>query len=386
MSKTNTEISTKELENRELLYCLYYDIMDEIKGEKIKINKEEYNQNILNTEIPTIINFVKEAFSILLNKKIEESKNNIKEKSKDMNLSENINYESRLKYLESQIRFYIKRQLQYKIQKESFENKIKNYMNIEAEYEEMKQKLKYEDGKFMNNDRKDNEIEILRRENSNLKKAILKIEKENILIESKRIEEKKLIENLKEQNEKYKKLIKKLEQSQKDISTNSSINININNNNNQGSNLIINKNIETNNSNSSNSKKQIYNNKNYKTNIIDNYAFTSAYNKILNSISNKTPKKIPKHRKTNSMNMNIDDNKKNDIISKYFTNQKICNSSIKQYKNYAKISGGSYNKPISNRKNNQISFVSKIYNKDKKLNKSINRSTLNKRPCSKDYY
>ena len=59
MSKTNTEISTKELENRELLYCLYYDIMDEIKGEKIKINKEEYNQNILNTEIPTIINFVK---------------------------------------------------------------------------------------------------------------------------------------------------------------------------------------------------------------------------------------------------------------------------------------------------------------------------------------
>ena len=31
MSKANTEISTKELENRELLYCLYYDIMDEIK-------------------------------------------------------------------------------------------------------------------------------------------------------------------------------------------------------------------------------------------------------------------------------------------------------------------------------------------------------------------
>ena len=27
--------------------------------------KEEYNQNILNTEIPTIINFLKEAFSIL---------------------------------------------------------------------------------------------------------------------------------------------------------------------------------------------------------------------------------------------------------------------------------------------------------------------------------
>ena len=386
MSKT-TEISRKEIEYRELLYSLYFDLMNEIKGGNIKYDKEEYEENISTTEIPIIINFIKETIPILINKKINEENNkNFIESSKKINENEQLLYENRLKYLESQLRFYIKKQLQYKIQKESFENKIKNYMNIQLEFEEMKQKLKYEDGKFMNNDRKDNEIEILRRENSNLKKAILKIEKENILIESKRIEEKKLIENLKEQNEKYKKLIKKLEQSQKDISTNSSINININNTNNQGSNLIINKNIETNNSNSSNSKKQIYNNKNYKTNIIDNYAFTSAYNKILNSISNKTPKKIPKHRKTNSMNMNIDDNKKNDIISKYFTNQKICNSSIKQYKNYAKISGGSYNKPISNRKINQISFVSKIYNKDKKLNKSINRSTLNKRPCSKDYY
>ena len=386
MSKANTEISTKELENRELLYCLYYDIMDEIKGEKIKINKEEYNQNILNTEIPTIINFLKEAFSILLNKKVEKLKNKIKEKSEEINESEKIKYENRLKYLESQIRFYLKRQLQYKIQKESFENKIKNYMNIEAEYEEMKQKLKYEDGKFMNNDRKENEIEILRRENSNLKKAILKMEKENILIESKRREEKKQIEELKNQNEKYKKIIKKLEKSQKDISINSSINININNNNNnnnQNSNYIISKNIETNNSNSS--KKKINNNTTYKTNIIDNYAFTSTYNKILNSISNKTPKKIPKHRKTNSMNMNIDDNKKNIIISKYFSNQKICDSNIKQYKNYSKISGNY--ESISNRKNNnQNSFVSKIYQKDKKLNKTINNSILNKRPDSKDYH
>ena len=81
----------------------------------------------------------------------------------------------------------------------------------------------------------------------------------------------------------------------------------------------------------------------------------------------------------------IDDNKKNNIISKYFSNQKICDSNIKQYKNYSKISGNY--ESISNRKNNhQNSFVSKIYQKDKKLNKSINRSTLNKRPCSKDYY
>ena len=49
------------------------------------------------------------------------------------------------------------------------ENKIEEYMEIEDEFEEMKTKLKYEDGRFLNNDLKDNEIIIIRGENSILK-------------------------------------------------------------------------------------------------------------------------------------------------------------------------------------------------------------------------
>ena len=70
------------------------------------------------------------------------------------------------------------------------------------------------------------------------------------MIETKIKEEKEKNEELKRQNEKYKKRIKKFEQSQKDISTNSSININTTNNN-QTTNFIIKQNnIEINNSNS----------------------------------------------------------------------------------------------------------------------------------------
>ena len=46
----------------------------------------------------------------------------------------------------------------------------------------MKTKYKYEDGKFLENDRKDNEILILRAENSNLKAQIEKNEDEIKLI------------------------------------------------------------------------------------------------------------------------------------------------------------------------------------------------------------
>ena len=43
MSKT-TEISRKEIEYRELLYSLYFYLMNEIKGENTIYNKEDYKE------------------------------------------------------------------------------------------------------------------------------------------------------------------------------------------------------------------------------------------------------------------------------------------------------------------------------------------------------
>ena len=398
MSKANTEISVKELDNRELLYSLYYEIIGEIKGKKIHINKKEFEENILNTEIPTIIHYIKESINILVNKKIEEAliksiKEDKNEKKDNLFENQRKKYENQLRSLENQIRFYIKKQLQYKIQRESLENKIKSFMEMESDFEEMKEKYKYEEGQFMDNDRKDNEIEILRRENSNLKKAIDKLEKEKLEFEKKKKEE---YEDIKNQIENYKKIIQKLEQSQKDTSTNSSINVN-NNQNKQ--------NIESTNSNSSHSKKfnsninsqiksqnkKVYNTKKNSYNQVEynnsNSNFSSTLNSIINNVSNKTPKKLNKgHHKTNSMNIKMEDNKKNLIISKYFSNQKVPKTSQKSHKNYIKISGGSNSKPLTNRQNyNQISSASKMYNINPKSNKSANRSTMSFRYNSKEH-
>ena len=57
------------------------------------------------------------------------------------------------------------------------ENEIEAYMEMEDEFEEMKIKFKYDDGEFLKNERKENEILILRAENSNLKGIIEKYEK-----------------------------------------------------------------------------------------------------------------------------------------------------------------------------------------------------------------
>ena len=73
-------------------------------------------------------------------------------------------------------------------------------MEMEIEFEELKEKLKYDEGEFLNNDRKENEIEILRRENSNLKKVISTLEKEKKNNEI-------LITNLNNEIEKLNKII-----------------------------------------------------------------------------------------------------------------------------------------------------------------------------------
>jgi hypothetical protein len=399
MNKSNKEISIKELDNLEQLYSLYSEIMKEIKEDEKVINKEKNMDNIANMEFSTLIKLIKESISYLLNKKIENALNNYKNNTSKKIIKDNerILYESQLKNLESQIRFYIKKQIQYKIQRETLENKIKSFEEMEMEFEEMKEKLKYENGEFLNNDRKESEIEILKRENSNLKKAIEKIEKEKIIIEGKLKEKIIDIDDLKNQIENYKKIVLKIEQSQKDISTNSSININ-----HQNSNIIIKQNIETTNSNYSNSKKtknKIINNsqinqqqktfyntkKNSFIHIENHINYSSTINNIVSNISNKTPKKITKgHHKTNSVNMKMDENKKNIFMSKYFSNQKIINSFQKSKKKNTKIFGD--NKPISYRQKNnyQLSSASKVSTINVKSNKKINKSTLNFKSSSKE--
>ena len=191
MNHSNEELSTNEIENRELLYSLYIEIMEEIHNKKINIDNEEYIKKIATTSVSTLIFYIKESINLLVTKRIEFYKN---EENQLFNkkLTENEfeiirkKYENQLRYLENQLRYYMKKQLYSNIEKDAYEAKIKAYMEIKDEYDEMREKFRYEKGKFMDNEKKENEIEILRKENCNLKNYINKLEKEKKNLELKK--------------------------------------------------------------------------------------------------------------------------------------------------------------------------------------------------------
>ena len=64
---------------------------------------------------------------------------------------------------------------------------------MEDEFEEIK--IKYNNDEFLENDRKENEIEILRRENSNLKHTISKLEEDLKISDTKRKKKKTQFQN-----------------------------------------------------------------------------------------------------------------------------------------------------------------------------------------------
>ena len=86
-------------------------------------------------------------------------------------------YISHILFLEQSIRYHIYQNFMKQTQINILENDIETYVEMEQEFDAMKEKFKYENGKFLHNEKKENEILILRAENSNLKKFIDKTQK-----------------------------------------------------------------------------------------------------------------------------------------------------------------------------------------------------------------
>ena len=303
----------KEHKWKELLYNLFYEIKSEILNSKIEIEEEEYQENIKSITIPQLVNYIHDSIQILLKKKIEDTKEEQKELDKKFYLETNIitdikvnddiisQYENIIKNLESKQRNLTKKNFQQKLQIDAMENKIEEYMEMEDEFEEMKTKLKYEDGRFLKNDRKDNEIIILRGENSILKNEINKLEETNKNKENEIKLKDAKIREINNQLEQLKNIIE--QQKQSEANSPHSININI-------SNVNTNNNINPNNNETegivnSNIKKNNY--------IINNSNFNSGskffYNYVNEqiSINNKkntfsSNKKKEKKDKTNHKN------------------------------------------------------------------------------------
>ena len=408
-----------QLELKEQLYIFYLEIKGEITKKNIEIDKEQLEDILTSTKSTTILNYIRELVYMLINTKTpkeEENQKNFKI-NKDVELAQ---LENHIKKLEFDIRYYMQKEFQHKIKRDTLEMKLNAYMEMENEYEELKEKVKYEGGKFLNNERKDNEIIILRQENSILKKEIEKYKQNNILFESKIKTEQDTIQELKNQISLLNKKISKLEKDNinQPNTNNSSINININNNGNSSSKWIIkqenqdfsnyNNNISNpmNNNNSSSSsnfalKKRRVNNftKNYRKNsnnsnntnipstklvryeaargysgfqsknhkahnrgistIDNNNAFTSTYSKILNNLcaKNKTPnKRDNKNEKKKSNTICVDDYDKTMIENKYISNKS------KKFKSNSK--NISYNKIIGLIPNSRFPMSSKHQSKN----------------------
>ena len=342
-SKSKSKYQKKEHKWKELLYNLFYEIKSEILNTKLEIEEDEYQENINSTTIPQLVNYIHDSIQILLKKKIEDSKEEQKEIDKKYYLEKNLKsgenqnkiniedtnfleYESIIKNLESKQRILTKNVFQQKLQIDAMENKIEEYMEMEDEFEEMKTKLKYEDGRFLNNDRKDNEILIIRGENSILKNEINKLEEKVKSLEEE-VNKKDL--KIEEINKELENLKNKFDEKQNEANTAPSININISNVHSNSN--INNNNNEINNMNNNETdggnliKKNIYNPNRNSSNFITNSKFFYNYVNEQISINNKKNTFSSKKKKEKTEKMNH----KNYYRNKTSKDKKLLSQKIK---------------------------------------------------------
>ena len=373
------QIKENEYKWKELLYTLFYEIKSEILGCKIEIDEDEYQHNVKTITIESLIKYIHDAIQILIIKKIEDTKQMQKEeddkfyswKYNDSKIRKNINisndlqnlYENNIRFLEFKERKLMKKMFQDKLRIDAMENKIGEYIDMENEFEEMKAKFKYEDGRFLKNDRKDNEIIIIRSENSNLKKIINKLE-ENIKKNNEiLISKDKIINNLKEEIKILEKNKKKLEiknninnSIKEQYNLMNGINININNGINSKSNTKNRINKHSNN----NSSIQSYRHSNHindESNIStkERMNITDRIRKINSNIKNlHFPKNKKLQKKKDLLSTTRNDSferTKDDFLKKYFSGYVTIKGTKNINNNKIKIS----NLPINN--NSKINLV-----------------------------
>ena len=376
---------SENLKIKEELFSLYQNIKSIVPNEKMPTNRENNTEDINSYNSLILINNIKDLIPLITNNKNFDNNNHeFNSEFTDYNkILENYNQlESQIRKLEVDNKYYLKILMQYKIQNNSLEMKLNAYMSLEDEYEELKEKVKYEGGKFLENDRKDNEIIILRNENSNLKKEILKLEIKNKTSEKKMKEYQKTIKELQSNVENLNKKIFNLDKIIKDIKNN----YNHNNNNsctneNIGKKKISNSNMHYYQSNNSlNSLKDIINH-NHKFNNQRVLNFHSPKNDILFLEHNKM--RNNHHQTINTINTNIftstynriingNNNKKvivpakNDFNRKKTKSNSIASLKRKEEKYYDDISLNKYNR------DNNEKFLHKSINQTKSFNKTLN--------------
>ena len=63
-------------ETKEDLYSLFYELLSEVKGQKIELDEEEYEENVRSTPINQITKYIRETIRMLLKKYSKEQQLN----------------------------------------------------------------------------------------------------------------------------------------------------------------------------------------------------------------------------------------------------------------------------------------------------------------------
>jgi hypothetical protein len=304
----------KESENEEIkqeLYSLYKTILKIYTNELYSSEIQDISSYTILSLISNIRVFIKEIISL---------NNYYKE-----NLSQQ---ENMIKKLEFDVKYYLKNLLHYKIQNNSLEIKLNAFVSMEEDYEELKAKVKFEGGKFLENDRKDNEIIILRNENSRIKKEIKKLESQKIVMESEYNEKIKKLENeILILNNKISDMEKNNRENKNDFNSSDNLKLNIKDNKENIANKKLKKNnfnlsnvhniINFTNNNFANNNKKLVNfhspkddllyiersrNKYNNKTTVNSNLFTATYNKIVNGINNNNKILFPFKKEFNLIN------------------------------------------------------------------------------------
>ena len=137
--------------------------------ELLKKNIPNINPEINTNKLNENIDYITKKIEILFSKYINDIKNSFNSK-----------YENILKLYEQKIRYLYENKFNLELNRRILEESNKNLLRKEKEYELIKEKtgIVVVNDKVINNDRKENEIFILRKENSLLKDIIEKQKKE----------------------------------------------------------------------------------------------------------------------------------------------------------------------------------------------------------------
>ena len=339
-------------------------------------------------------------------------------------------YDSILRLSEEKIRSLYSTLFNMKIKITFLENNIDILLRKEKEYRLVKEKtgVLVENGVVIHNDRKENEIFILRAENSNLKNVIK--EKEEKIEELKNLNDKYMNDNnsCEKINEELKRKIDLLKYKIKakynktkghsyssidlnnlninDTNNNSKVNITVNNSLNKGNNNKIFINGIINNNHRSNNN--IYQNKNINNNINNmkrkynsnllNYNYLSLIHcqsmgnlnlNILNNTKCKAKSKSKSKKNNNNISKNNSKNKNailNNInVSPIHNKKKLCftphNNEIVNKINFQPIkkSKSKNNSKSKNKKNNSCNGIKVIYNSKTKINKISEKEIIQKK-------